>query len=87
MLITEIVTIDGRQFVYNHSDEDYFIERDGVMYSEAYDPIEFQNKRIYSETLVKIQKDEPKEPEEELKDSKEEVEEEKVEEPEEEIEE
>jgi len=57
MLITEIVTIDGRQFVYNHSDEDYFIERDGVMYSEAYDPIEFQNERIYTETLVKIEKE------------------------------
>ena len=55
MLITEIVTIDGRQFVYNHSDEDYFIERDGVMYSEAYDPIEFQNERIYTETSIKIQ--------------------------------
>jgi hypothetical protein len=55
MLITEIVTIDGRQFVYNYSDEDYFIERDGVMYSEAYDPIEFQNERIYTETSIKIQ--------------------------------
>ena len=55
MLITEIVTIDGRQFVYNHSNENYFIERDGVMYSEAYDPIEFQNERIYTETSIKIQ--------------------------------
>ena len=61
MLITEIVTIDGKQFLYNHSDEDYLIERDGVMYSEAYDPIEFQNERIYKETSVKIEKDEPKE--------------------------
>lgn len=65
MLITEIVTIDGRQFVYNHSNENYLIERDGVMYSEAYDPIEFQNERIYSETLVKIQ-EESDETEEEI---------------------
>ena len=65
MLITEIVTIDGRQFVYNHSDEDYLIERDGVMYSEAYDPIEFQNERIYKETSVKIQ-EESDETEEEI---------------------
>ena len=27
------------------------------MYSEAYDPIEFQNERIYTETSVKIQKE------------------------------
>lgn len=79
MLITEIVTIDGRQFVYNHSNENYLIERDGVMYSEAYDPIEFQNERIYTETLVKIQK--------ESDETEEEVKEEKVEESEEEIEE
>lgn len=65
MLITEIVTIDGKQFVYNHSNENYFIERDGVMYSEAYDPIEFQNERIYTETSIKIQ-EESDETEEEI---------------------
>ena len=65
MLITEIVTIDGRQFVYNHSNENYLIERDGVMYSEAYDPIEFQNERIYTETSIKIQ-EESNETEEEI---------------------
>ena len=75
MIVKEIVTIDGRKFVYNHSDENYFIERDGVMYSEAYDPIEFQNERIYSETSIKIEKEEPKESEEKVEDSEEEIEE------------
>ena len=75
MIVKEIVTIDGRKFVYNHSDKDFFIERDGVMYSEAYDPIEFQNERIYSETSIKIEKEEPKESEEKVEDSEEEIEE------------
>lgn len=48
MIKTEIVTINGRQFVYTHSDDNMKIERDGVEYEEAYDPIE--TGRIYTET-------------------------------------
>ena len=56
MVITEKVTINGREFVRNYSDEGLMIERDGVRYSEAIDPIEFKDERIYTET------DEPVEP-------------------------
>lgn len=55
MLITEIVEIDGNEFVYNHSDSGFLIERDGVVYSEAYDPIVFKDERIYTETNIKIE--------------------------------
>ena len=48
MIITEIVTINGRQFVYTHSDDGMKIERDGVEYDEAYDPID--TGRVYTET-------------------------------------
>ena len=48
MIITEIVTINGRQFVYTHSDDGMMIERDGIEYDEAYDPID--TGRVYTET-------------------------------------
>ena len=48
MIKTEIVTINGRQFVYTHSDDGMMIERDGVEYDEAYDPID--TGRVYTET-------------------------------------
>lgn len=54
MLITETVTINDRQFTKNYSDSGFYIERDGAKYSEAYDPIEFKDERIYTETDEKI---------------------------------
>ena len=48
MIKAEIVTINGRQFVYTHSDDNMMIERDGVEYEEAYDPID--TGRVYTET-------------------------------------
>nr|DAD99673.1 MAG TPA: hypothetical protein [Siphoviridae sp. ct6bb17] len=50
MLITETVTIKDEKFVKNYSDRGLFIERDGVMYEEAVDPIEYKDSRIYTET-------------------------------------
>lgn len=48
MIKTEIVTINGRQFIYTHSDDNMKIERDGIEYDEAYDPID--TGRVYTET-------------------------------------
>ena len=50
MLITEEVTIKDEKFVKNYSDAGVYIERDGVMYEEAVDPIEYKDSRIYTET-------------------------------------
>ncbi len=50
MLITEIATIKDEKFVKNYSDSGMYIERDGVMYEEAVDPIEYKDSRIYTET-------------------------------------
>ena len=54
MIITETVTINGREFRKTYSDEGFMIERDGVQYSEAIDPIGFED-RVYTETDVKIE--------------------------------
>lgn len=47
MIYTETKIINNREFLYTWSDT-YTIERDGVEYDEAYDPID--SKREYTET-------------------------------------
>ena len=48
MIIKENLTINGRDFVKTYSDAGMMVERDGVRYSEAIDPAEFN--RVYTET-------------------------------------
>jgi hypothetical protein len=64
MIVTENLTINGRDFVKTYSDKGMMVEREGVRYSEAIDPAEFG--RQYIET------DEPIEEEEETVETEEE---------------
>lgn len=48
MIIKENLTINGIEFVKTYSDIGMMVERDGVRYSEAVDPAEFN--RQYTET-------------------------------------
>ena len=48
MIKTEYMTINGKAFIRTFSDSGYMVERDGVRYSEAIDPVEFN--RQYTET-------------------------------------
>ena len=48
MINTENLTINNRAFVRTYSDSGFLVERDGVRYSEAIDPAEFN--RQYTET-------------------------------------
>ena len=52
MIITENREVNGREFVYTYSDENMMIERDGILYAEAYDPIGLD--RVYVETNIPI---------------------------------
>ncbi len=56
MIITEQLTINDRAFTKNYSDSGYYIERDGVRYSEAIDPADIR--REYTETDEPIETDE-----------------------------
>lgn len=56
MIIREHLTIGGRAFVKTYSDLGMMVERDGVRYSEAIDPAEFN--RQYIETDEPIEKEE-----------------------------
>ena len=47
MIITETITINGTEFVRNYSSLGCLIERDGVQYREAIDPI--NSGRVYVE--------------------------------------
>lgn len=53
MIKTEELTINGKLFIRTYSDEGYMVERDGVRYSEAVDPAEFN--RQYIETNEQIE--------------------------------
>ena len=48
MLITELIEINDTTYIRNYSDKGVFIERDGIKYAEAIDPI--GTDRIYTET-------------------------------------
>ena len=55
MLKTEVITIKGKDYSRTYSNECYMIERDGVQYSEAIDPI--TSNRVYTETKTKIEEE------------------------------
>lgn len=50
MIVKENVTINGREFIHTYSDMGYEVERDGVVYGEAYDPVEYAD-RTYTEVI------------------------------------
>lgn len=52
MIITETVTIKGREFSRTYSDAGKMIERNGAMYVEAIDPV--NSGRVYTETELDI---------------------------------
>lgn len=53
MVKTEIITINEKEYKRTFSDEGFMIERDGVQYSEAIDPLGFD--REYTETDILIE--------------------------------
>lgn len=65
MITTENLTIGGKSFIKTYSDTGYMIERDGVRYSEAIDPVGLG--RIYTETTEPVYVDEMSEIKEKAK--------------------
>ena len=47
MIQTQTITINGQEFIRTYSDDNRYVVRDGVSYSEAVDPAEFG--RVYTE--------------------------------------
>ena len=59
MLVTEKRTINEQVFDYAYSDAGFYIERDGIRYTEAYDPE--NSGRVYAETDTPIEPSEDEE--------------------------
>ena len=53
MIIQTKKEINGVVFAYTYSDSGFMIERDGVRYSEAVDPLD--SGRVYTETETQIE--------------------------------
>ena len=53
MIVSEIVEINGKEYIKNYSDKGRYIERDGDLYVEAIDPIGYDRK--YTETEEQIE--------------------------------
>lgn len=53
MIVREIMTIKDKDFLHTYSDSGMLIERDGVMYSDAIDPID--SGRTYTESSMSIE--------------------------------
>ena len=56
MIVAESVVINNKQFTKTYSDQNKYIECDGVMYSEAFDLAEIE--RTYTETDIEIENEE-----------------------------
>ena len=57
MIKTELITIDNRQLRRTQSDAGFMIERDGAVYSEAVDPVEFDRVYIETDVLIEVMED------------------------------
>lgn len=58
MIDKKEITIDNKKFIKRWSTKGMMIERDNVQYSEAIDPIEFAEERVYVETDIPIESEE-----------------------------
>lgn len=55
MIVTENLTINGKAFVRTFSNSGYMVERDGVQYSEAIDPAEFNRQYIETDEPIELE--------------------------------
>lgn len=53
MIIVETILIENEEFQHTYSDAGFYIERDGIQYEDAIDPID--SGRTYTETDIKIE--------------------------------
>lgn len=52
MVVQTIKVINGTSFIYHYSDAGFYIERDGVLYADAYDLPQFDY--TYTESNVEL---------------------------------
>jgi hypothetical protein len=57
MIITETITINGKQFTKNYSNEGFYIQKVGTeeIYSEAIDPVDSGRTYIETDKLIEAE--------------------------------
>ena len=55
MLIKEVVTINGTEFNHTYSDAGFYIERDGVEYSDDIDTIDIEREYIETDKIIETE--------------------------------
>lgn len=55
MIITENIIINGIEYKRTYSDAGFMVERDGVQYGAAIDPV--NSNRSYTETNISVEED------------------------------
>lgn len=55
MIIQEHFDINGRDFIRTYSDENRYVIREGIAYSEACDPAEFNRQYIEGDIIPPIE--------------------------------
>lgn len=56
MIIQATKEINGVMYAYAYSDSGFIIERDGVRYSEAVDPIDTNRTYVETDKLIEVEK-------------------------------
>ena len=54
-MVVENVEIEGKMFVHTYSDKGFYIERDGALYEEAYDPIGTNREYVETDKLIEVE--------------------------------
>lgn len=55
MVVQTIKVINGNPFIYHYSDAGFYIERDGVLYTDAFDLPQFEYR--YTETTEPLEQE------------------------------
>ena len=57
MVVTEKITINEIEYIKNYSDGGFYIERDGVKYGEAIDPIGYDRHYTETDELIEVEEE------------------------------
>ena len=57
MIVVETVEIDGVNYLYTYSNTGHYVVRDGISYTEAYDPIDSERTYIEGDVMPEYEGD------------------------------
>lgn len=55
MIITETILINDKEFIHTYSSSGLMIERDGIRYAEATDPVGYNRTYIETDEVIEVE--------------------------------